>query len=208
MVTIKELAEMICGYLKTLPEVKGCCISGSLVRGNYDKFSDIDIEIDVSGRDDGQFLIDIPRLLSKKFHVIFYDFAQGMAPEKYVVSVAVDEENPFMFADICCTARPHCESVTSEDLSRLNNQYDHILKLFTVNLKHYIRGADCCKDIQKMYKKLFGDSVSRDGREMLDKVYGWIVENAEDRHMKYIRSFKNYTLVQSHCSCHLYDHSS
>lgn len=159
MVTIKEHAEKICGYLKTLPEVKGCCISGSLVRGNYDKFSDIDIEIDVSGTDDGQFLIDIPRLLSKKFHVIFYDFAQGMAPEKYVVSVAVDEENPFMFADICCTAK---------------------------------RGADCCKDIQKMYSKLFGDSVSCDGREMLDKVYGWIVENAEDRHMKYIQSYKSY----------------
>ena len=156
---LKESAENICDYLKTLPQVKRCALSGSLCRGNFDKYSDIDIEIDVSGTDNGQFVMEIPDLLSNKFQVIYYDYAAGLAPDKYVVSIAIDEDNPFMLADICCCAAPHCTSVSKQDLNRINNKFDHILKLFTINLKHYIRGADCCKDIQKMYKKLFDDSV-------------------------------------------------
>ena len=188
----KEFAENICDYLKTLPYVKGCCLSGSLYSGNYDKYSDVDIEIDVSGTDNGQFVIEIPNLLSNKFHVIFYDYASGLAPDKYVVSIAIDEDNPFMLVDICCSAQPHCTSVLKQDLSRLNNNYDHLLKLFTINLKHYIRGTDCYEDIQKMYKKLFGNTAFCGKEEMLRKVYGWLKENAEERHERYIKSYKRY----------------
>ena len=196
---LKESAEYICDYLKTLPQVQRCALSGSLCRGNFDKYSDIDIEIDVSGTDNGQFVMEIPDLLSNKFQVIYYDYAAGLAPDKYVVSIAIDEDNPFMLADICCCAAPHCTSVSKQDLNRINNKFDHILKLFTINLKHYIRGADCCKDIQKMYKKLFDDSVCLANEEMLGRVYRWIKENAEERHERYIKSYKRYCSIAS-CS--------
>ena len=58
------------------------------------------------------------------------------------IPVAMDTENPFWVVDITCTANPHCTAVTKRELSALNNLYDHTLKLFTANLKHYIRGTD------------------------------------------------------------------
>ena len=63
---LKESAENICDYLKTLPQVKRCALSGSLCRGNFDKYSDIDIEIDVSGTDNGQFAMETTYLSGAK----------------------------------------------------------------------------------------------------------------------------------------------
>ena len=190
---IEEFAEDICNYLITLPQVKQCCLYGSLSNNCFDKYSDIDVEIDVSGIDNGKFIMEIPRLLSNKYNVIFYDYAPSLVPEKYVVSIAINEQNPFMIVDISCIADPHCESVLKQDLLKLNNLYDHTLKLFSANLKHYIRGEDCYIAIQKMYKKLFPlDASFCSEDEMLNKVYNWIKENAEERHMTYIKSYEKY----------------
>ena len=105
----------------------------------------------------------------------------------------MDTENPFWVVDITCTANPHCTAVTKRELSALNNLYDHTLKLFTANLKHYIRGTDCYDDIAKMYRRICGQDTEVYGEEqMLNVVFEWLAENAENRHKKYIALLGNY----------------
>lgn len=190
---ITDFAENLCQYLKTLPQVKSCRLYGSLVIGNFDMYSDADIELDVSGTDNSQFLLGIPEMLSKRFPVLFCDYAPSLAPEKYLVTVAIRSENPFMLADIACTANPFYKTVSQQDLKKLNNNFDHILKLFSANLKHYLRGMDCRKDIHKMYQKFFSaDPPEISRKEMLNKIYHYLLANAPQDRLDYLRSFERY----------------
>lgn len=190
---IKEFANEICNFLESLPEVKACNLYGSLSNGTFDEYSDIDIEIDVSGIDNGIFVTKIPEILSAKYDVIFYDYAPSLAPDKYIISVAINDDNPFMMIDIACVATPHCDTVLKQNLAALNNRYDHTLKLFTANLKHYLRGADCYDDIQKMYGRILGKDIEvYDEEQMLKAVYSWLQDNAEYRHEKFFSLFEEY----------------
>ena len=189
---IKSFANEVCDFLCSLPEVKSCGLYGSVSTDTYDEYSDIDIEIDVSCIDNGLFATRIPDILSKKFDVIFCDFAPSLAPEKYVVSLAMNTENPFMMVDIACIANPHCDTVSKQQLSSLNNLYDHTLKVFVANLKHFLRGVDCYDDISRMYGRIFKDRDVYDEEQMLNAVYDWLQENSESRHEEYIALFEDY----------------
>lgn len=190
---LHEYANRICKFLEQLPEVKSCKLYGSLQSGTFDEYSDIDIEIDISGIDNGVFVTKLPELLSKEYNIVFYDYAPSLAPEKYIVSVVMDTENPFMVIDISCVANPHCDTVSKQDLMALNNRYDHTLKVFIANLKHYLRGADCFDDIVKMYSRIFGkDTEVYDEEQMLNAVLGWLKENAESQHENLISLLEEY----------------
>ena len=102
-----DYANELCSFLASIPEIKHCFLYGSLSKGTDDEYSDIDIEIDVSGIDNGMFLTKVSNILSQKYQVVFIDYAPSLAPEKYVVSAAISTFNPFMVVDICCVANPH-----------------------------------------------------------------------------------------------------
>ena len=190
---MKEFMKEIFEFLNDLPEVKSCKIVGSLSAGNNDEFSDLDLVLDVSGIDNGVFLTKLPSLFEEKYDVIFYDYTPSLAPDKYIVSIAINKTNPFMIVDISCVADPHCNSVAKQDLASLNNKYDHTLKLFVANLKHLLRGMDCYDDIYKMYSRIFGrDLEAYDEEWMLQEVYHWLQENAENRHEEYLALFEGY----------------
>lgn len=190
---MKEFVKEIFEFLNDLPEVKSCKIVGSLSAGNNDEFSDLDLGIDVSGIDNGVFLTKLPKLFEEKYDVIFYDYTPSLAPDKYIVTIAINKTNPFMIVDVSCVATPHFDSVSKQDLSSLNNKYDHTLKLFVANLKHLLRGMDCYDDIYKMYSRIFGrDLEAYDEEWMMQEVYGWLQENAESRHEEYLALFEGY----------------
>lgn len=190
---IQSYANEICAFLKCLPEVRSCKLYGSVSRGSFDGYSDIDIEIDVSGVDNGEFAMELPRILVEKYPVVFSDFAPSLAPDKYVLSVAMNEKNPFMVVDICCAAVPHCSTVTRQELAARNNRYDHTLKLFVANLKHFLREADCYSDILKMYSRIFGSNGEvHDEGDMLRTVCCWLQENAQPRHERYVSLLEDY----------------
>lgn len=98
-----------------------------------------------------------------------------------------------MVIDISCIATPHCTSVSKQDLNALNNKYDHTLKLFVANLKHFLRGCDCYDDIYKMYSRILGNKMEvYDEEYMLKAVYQWLLDNAERRHESYLAEFEGY----------------
>lgn len=57
-------ADELMDFLNTLPQVKSCSLYGSLTNGKADRFSDIDISVDVSGVNNGMFMKTLPSLLS------------------------------------------------------------------------------------------------------------------------------------------------
>ena len=46
----------------------------NIANNTEDELSDIDIKIDVSGYDNGKFMLELPHLI-KKMNVVYYDFA-------------------------------------------------------------------------------------------------------------------------------------
>ena len=70
---ILRFAENVRSFLLNQPEVRAVTLCGSIARGNADCYSDIDLEADVSGTDNGAFLLQLPERLTETYPVIFYD---------------------------------------------------------------------------------------------------------------------------------------
>ncbi len=184
---LDELSACLAG----MPEVQSVTPYGSYVTGQVDEFSDIDLAIDVSGFDNGQFLLTLPMRLAEHYPILFTDFAPSLAPEKYVLTAAIYPDKPFLLLDISVTATPHCSTVTREMLSGKNNPFAHTLKLFSANMKHYLREQDCGSDIRKMYGRLAQpdtDSLP----EMLRHTHRWLLRNASADLREYIDRFTPY----------------
>ena len=119
---------------------------------------------------------------------IFYsDYAPSLAPAKYVVSLAIDETDPFRMVDVCVKGEPHYENVTRQQLAARNDRFSHTLKLWTANLKHHVRGTDCRSDIVKMAKRLdisAADDIT--DKEMLSKTLEWLETACPDEMRTYV----------------------
>lgn len=190
---IVALAEELCNFLSALPEVKRCELYGSLSRGNYDLYSDIDIMVDVSGTDNSRFVTRLPQIFAQRYNVIFYDYAASLAPDLYVVTLAVDGDNPFRVVDINCTATPHCPGLSQAQVAALCSPYAHALKMLSVYLKQLLRGQDAHGGIVNLYTPLLGQPRAGAGdMDMLREIYGWVKEHAETRHEGLVRSFAQF----------------
>ena len=169
------------------PEVRSVSLYGSIVKGTADPYSDIDIKLDVSGYDNGRFLLSVPQVLAEKYKVLFSDYAPSLAPEQYVVSCALSEENPFLIVDVNCAAEPHVSSVAKADLK--NDPVVHVLKLWVANMKHFIRGQECYRDICKMHRKSVGGELPQ-GQEflMLEQTLSWLEARVPERLARYVKN--------------------
>ncbi|MDR1630730.1 MAG: nucleotidyltransferase domain-containing protein [Oscillospiraceae bacterium] len=187
---IVDTAHEICAYFSLLPDVKKCTIYGSIAENYHDEFSDIDIELDVSGRDNSLFSLQIPELLNNAFPVLFFDYAPSLMPGGYIVSNAISSENPFLMVDIKCVAVPHFASVTKSDFPF--SRVDHTLKVFVANLKHMLRGADCYDDIFRMHSRVCQSSDSMREEDMMKSVFRWLEANADSCLKNYLESLRSY----------------
>ncbi len=187
--SLRDTANEIITFLNEIPMVRKCSIYGSLAANTYDELSDIDIEVDVSGHDNGQFMLELVELLKGKCSIYYSDYAPSLIPDRYIVSIAIDKENPFLIVDLCCSAEPHCTTVTKQQASEKNNKYTHILKLWTANLKHYVRGNECHDDIVRMGQKLaIEDTDTKDKAEILGKTLCWLEENVKSELHEFVES--------------------
>lgn len=187
--SLKDMAYEIITFLNEIPAVRKCSIYGSLATNTHDELSDIDIEIDVSGYDNGQFMLELVDLLKEKFCIYYSDYAPSLIPDKYIVSIAIDKNNPFLIVDLCCSAEPHCTTVTKQQALGKNEKYAHILKLWTANLKHYVRGCECYNDIVRMAQKIAVEDIDAiDEIEILEKTLCWLENNAKEELYEFIES--------------------
>ncbi|MBP3645007.1 MAG: hypothetical protein J6K55_01105 [Clostridia bacterium] len=182
-------AQEIITIINQIPNVKNCTLYGSLAENRDDSLSDIDIEVDISGMDNGVFALLLPELVKQKMQVFYTDYAPSLAPEQYVVSIALDEENPFLIADIRCRAYPHYGTISKEQLKDQNDPYTHMLKLWTINLKHFARDDDCSDDIHRMAAKVgIQEQRKKDKAELLMEVLHWLESNAPEHLSCFVKS--------------------
>lgn len=166
-----------------------CKLYGSLVTDAYDELSDIDIEVDVSGFDNGQFMLSIADILKDKLSIYYCDYAPSFVPEKYIVSLGIEAENPFLVLDLYCYAEPHCTTVTKQHVMAANDKFTHTLKVWTANLKHYARGDECYDDIVRMARRLDIEEFEVMGEvELLEAVLCWMEDNVTDELEGFIAS--------------------
>ncbi|MDE7295022.1 MAG: nucleotidyltransferase domain-containing protein [Oscillospiraceae bacterium] len=177
MKNLMNSAREIMGILNELPMVRSCELCGSLSTGRADELSDIDILVDVSGYDNGRFMLEVTELLKVKLNIVYSDYAPSLMPDNYIVSIAIDANDPFLIADLDCIAEPHCETVTKSMIE--NDLLCHTIKVWTADLKHFVRGADCMGDIMRMARRLKG--VRTDGLsepEILEECLKWMENNS------------------------------
>jgi hypothetical protein len=167
--------------------VKGCELYGSVASGAYDEFSDIDISVDVSGYDNGVFMLEAPDLLHDKLSIVFHDYAPSLIPSSYIISLAVSEDNPFRIVDLKCIASPFCQTITRQQAKI--ELIPHTLKVWVANLKHHLRGTDCYNNIMKMASRLQITNVSKKTEAgLLEETLRWLEHNQTDALAGYIRS--------------------
>ena len=184
---LRDTANTCMDILRSLPMVKSCALYGSIVNNTEDELSDIDIQVDVSGYDNGKFMLEVPHLIKKNLNIIYYDFAPSLIPNIYIVSNAISSDNPFALVDIMCVAEPHCTTVLKEHA--VNDIFTHALKVWVINLKHHVRGYDCYGDINRMAKRLgINDTDSKREKQLLEESLIWIEENQTDNLAKYVNS--------------------
>ena len=166
---IVTTANRVRTYFLSLPEVSDCFLEGSVAYNTYDSYSDIDILVDVSGRDNSQYTLQLPALLGAITPVIFSDYAPSLMPGQYIVSCAISAENPFLWVDIKCVATPHCSTLQRDDFPY--DLFTHTLKVFVANCKHFLRGDDCTRDIARMHQRLFPQQDTLPPETMLAQAF-------------------------------------
>jgi len=91
-------------------------------------------------------------------------------------------------SNIKINATPHIGTVQKADLN--NNILFHLIKLWTVNCKHHIRGVNCTRDIQKMGRRTIGDEcVKMSNTQILEEILFRLEQNAPSELKVYIANF-------------------
>lgn len=188
MKSLHEYANEIKDYIILIDEVRSCTLYGSLANNSFDEYSDIDIEIDVSGYDNSLFLTRLSEIMSLKYQVVFCDYAPSLIPESYIISIAINENNPFCIVDFKCIATPHCTTLRKQDF--VIDKVEHTMKLWTANFKHYLRGMDCRGDIMRMTKRIMEleEVEYMSENEMLEATLNWLGQNCEEKHSIYLHN--------------------
>lgn len=156
--TRDEILAMVTAQLRCLPEVRNITLHGSLESGHPDRYSDIDLKIDVSGSDNGRFMLELPRALEREMKLSYAAYATRFIPDLYLVTIHVEHTSPFHFVDIECHATPHESNVGKDDIYKIGSNECIILKSAINCLKSVLRGIDATNEIEHVYRFKFQDN--------------------------------------------------
>lgn len=138
--------------------VRRTFLRGSLSAGGTpDRFSDIDIGVDVSGYDNGQFMLELPTMVGKELELEFFDFVPSLAPDAYVVNLYVKGAPIFWNVDIDCLATPYITTVQTVPV----DETLHLLKLWVLTAKYLLRGVARAKDdLARLAPRILGSQAA------------------------------------------------
>ena len=152
-----EIASRIMRLFEDLPEVADVFPRGTLATRSLDEYSDIDIGIDVSGHDNGQFAWMVAAFMHKAFDLHFSDWAPSLIPRNYVQTLFIKGLPVFWNVDIEVTATPHCATVTRNDVKRTSIQGS--LKDWVINTQYLLRRTQGIEQqIGEYYRRVLGEA--------------------------------------------------
>lgn len=177
------LAGRVLSALEHQPAVRHTFLRGSLVNGPVDRFSDIDIAVDVSGSDNGQFMLDVPSILGRWLDLEFHDFVPSLMPDAYVVNVYLRETPIFWNVDIECLASPHLTSVRTAPADKTL----HLLKLWVLTAKYLLRGAPrAADDLARLAPRILGGQSGGAPAEQMSRMLEQLKGGLGDSHAQFL----------------------
>ena len=173
----KELIVKMIGLFNTFPEIKSTKLHGSMTTANFDKFSDIDFQIDVSGIDNGNFMLKLPEILSKNMPIGYVAFAPRFIPDLYLTTIYFKDTDIFNFVDIECIATPHIKSITKEEIKKHAYKENVFLKLSINVLKGILRNKPNYQEILGIYSILYPTGNKTLELDKLKKCFQYFLTN-------------------------------
>ncbi len=191
------IADRLIQTFQDHPSVHHAFLRGSLAHNTADQYSDIDICVDVSGHDNGQFLLAIPDLLASSFPILFYDWSPSLLPDTYIISLYLDGLPIFWNVDIQSFAKPHVPSVTHIEC----NQVDHFLKLWILNAKYCLRGKPDSASIQHLARRVLSPNVytSHTNCMVMEIIFTHITDQARPSYSSFLKECQDVLVELKKC---------
>lgn len=137
--TSEGLTEQLINHLKGLGFITRIDVIGSRTEQTTDAYSDVDLLVTIKDITPDIALFEVTESVKAKFQPEWYDFANSLMPDKFLVSTFIGGGNPFTFYDI---------SILNSDKNLVydktlfeNDQWIHLMKLWVMNFKYMMREA-------------------------------------------------------------------
>ena len=183
-----QMAHRVMDLFRVQPEVKEVALRGSLTEGIPDRYSDIDICVDVSGSDNGRYVYRVIDLMRENLDLHFFDINCSEVPKYYVLNFYPRGVPVFWQVDVVCQAEPHCPSVSQAELRAIQDPVAHLLKAWVCCFKHLVRDPE--RDETEIRRWLIPKfDIALDGVPALEKMKLMLDEihrRSDDRHTEFI----------------------
>lgn len=133
---MENLIDEICSQLKTFDFVTDVQQIGSRQECHADEYSDVDLVVNIQDITPDIALLKITGFMEKAYSPLWIDYANSLMPEKFLVSMFIDCENPFCFFDIGIYNN---QAISYDQRKFENDEWVHLAKLWIMNFKYYLR---------------------------------------------------------------------
>ncbi|WP_353096011.1 hypothetical protein [Tissierella praeacuta] len=133
------LIEQLIDHLNKLDFITRIDVIESHAEQVTDAYSDVDLLIKIKDITQDTALYKLTESVKEKFRAVWYDFANSLMPDKFLVSTFIGGNNPFVFYDIGILNSD--KKLVYDKTLFENNQWVHLTKLWVMNYKCMMRDA-------------------------------------------------------------------
>ncbi|MGC5774137.1 hypothetical protein [Paenibacillus pabuli] len=137
--TSEGLTEQLIDHLNGLDFITRIDVIGSRVEQTSDAYSDVDLLLTIKDITPHIALYEVTESVKEKFQPAWYDFANSLMPDKFLVSTFIGGDNPFTFYDIGILNSE--KNLVYDKTLFENDQWIHLMKLWVMNFKYMMRDA-------------------------------------------------------------------
>jgi predicted nucleotidyltransferase len=179
-----EVFQNLKTHLLTDPRVRKVQLTGSLARGIFDEYSDIDLTVEVSGQHETSYFMDLPTILNQYTEVLIADPALSLLPQLYVYNFHFEELPLFCQIDIQVCSSTHN---AKKDVLVVSNPISRGLKLLQLYVKYDQRGIDVDFKTLREYidVKIEGDTNESIALNLLSQ----FEKGADSKQLRFIKKF-------------------
>ncbi|SDC53693.1 hypothetical protein SAMN05428987_1687 [Paenibacillus sp. CF095] len=137
--TSEGLTQQLIEHLNGLDFITRIDVIGSCVEQTSDAYSDVDLLLTIKDVTPDIALFEVTESVKAKFQPVWYDFANSLMPDKFLVSTFIGGDNPFAFYDVSILNSD--KNLVYDKTQFENDQWIHLMKLWVMNFKYMLRDA-------------------------------------------------------------------
>ncbi|MGF6354369.1 putative nucleotidyltransferase [Paenibacillus sp. 4624] len=135
----EALTEQLIDHIEGLPFITQIDVIGSRVEQTSDDYSDVDILLSIKDITPDIALYEVTESVKAKFQPAWYDYANSLMPDKFLISTFIGGDNPFTFYDIGILNTDR--NLVYDKTQFENDHWIHLMKLWVMNYKYMMRDA-------------------------------------------------------------------